>query len=216
VALPVSHNQAKGARTMAKKDKKSGNGNEKGFESFDAGLQAAKDDKQAGVSLTPTAVKTKKVKEEKTHLLREDGQRTLCGIWHEDPRAKEHTVTEAPTCGTCAAILAASLKPKAEKKSKAKPPVEISCEVCGAVRMVRAQDVGRVKRCEAHQAELVKAKLREKNKDRRKKKQHAKAEAAISAGQPLFEALVMQSRGDVAALKGVYVLLGKHLQALKG
>lgn len=85
----------------------------------------------------------------KTHWVPEGKDRTLCGIFHLDPRMTAASSQEEVTCAVCLKVLAG---PTGEKKSRAKAErMTIQCADCGAEREIYAYQQGIVTRCDVCQ-----------------------------------------------------------------
>lgn len=108
--------------------------------------EPAKDAALEGKAASP---EQKKKTESKLHWVPKGKDRTLCGIFHLDPRMTEADSYEEITCAVCLKVLAG---PTGEKKSRAKAErVTIACSDCGTQREIYAYQQGTVTRCDVCQ-----------------------------------------------------------------
>ncbi len=108
----------------------------------------------------------------KTHWVPEGKDRTLCGIYHLDPRMTAADSKEEVTCAVCLKVLAG---PSDTKRSRAKAErMTIQCADCGAEREIYAYQYGIVTRCDVCQKRYRRrkgaAKRRERTKARKAEK----------------------------------------------
>ena len=116
----------------------------------------------------------------KTHWVPEGKDRTLCGIYHLDPRMTAASSQEEVTCAVCLKVLAG---PTGEKKSRAKAErMTIQCADCGAEREIYAYQYGIVTRCGTCQKRYRRRKTAAKRKERTKAR---KAEKRIILQQEI-------------------------------
>lgn len=93
-----------------------------------------------------TATKAKD-KTPKTHAILEGETRSLCGIWHQDPRLTEYTDNEDPTCLVCQARMRALAEGKTPKARAKVETTTITCGKCGAERELYPHQIGTVTLC---------------------------------------------------------------------
>ena len=130
----------------------------------------------------------------KTHWVPEGKDRTLCGIYHLDPRMTAADSKEEVTCAVCLKVLAG---PTGEKKSRAKAErMTIQCADCGKSHEIYAYQYGIVTRCGTCQKRYRRRKGAAKRRERMKARKAEKR-------------LILQ--GDIAASQGdAFRLLEGH------
>lgn len=140
----------------------------------------------------------------KLHWVPEGKDRTLCGIFHLDPRMTPASTTEEVTCAVCLKVLAG---PSGEKKSRTKAErVTISCSDCGIQREIYSYQQGIVTRCDTCQK---KYRRRKTSLKRRIKVKARKAEKRLLLQQGIGEKaddasiLLLPYQADKAMLHAV-------------
>ena len=102
----------------------------------------------------------------KTHWVPEGKDRTLCGIYHLDPRMTAADSKEEVTCAVCLKVLAG---PSDTKRSRAKAErVTILCADCNTPREIYAYQQGTVTRCDVCQKRYRRRKTASKRRLRMK------------------------------------------------
>ena len=140
----------------------------------------------------------------KTHWVPEGKDRTLCGIFHLDPRMTAASSQEEVTCAVCLKVLAG---PTGEKKSRAKAErMTIQCADCGAEREIYAYQYGIVTRCGTCQKRYRRrkgaAKRRERTKARRAEKRLS-FKGAVLAHKEDAQILLEEHKDDKAMLQAI-------------
>ena len=125
--------------------------------------EPAKDAALEGKAATP---EQKKKTEGKLHWVPEGKDRTLCGIFHLDPRMTAADSKEEVTCAVCLKVLAG---PSDTKRSRAKAErVTILCADCNTPREIYAYQQGTVTRCDVCQKRYRRRKTASKRRLRMK------------------------------------------------
>lgn len=140
----------------------------------------------------------------KTHWVPEGKDRTLCGIYHLDPRMTAASSQEEVTCAVCLKVLAG---PTGEKKSRAKAErMTIQCADCGVDHEIYAYQYGSVTRCGTCQKRYRRrkgaAKRRERMKARRAEKRLS-FKGAVLAHKEDAQILLEEHKGDKAMLQAI-------------
>lgn len=99
----------------------------------------------------------------KTHWVPEGKDRTLCGIFHLDPRMTAASSQEEVTCAVCLKVLAGPSEKKPREKAER---IVIQCADCGAEREIYAYQYGTVTRCETCQKRYRRRKTATKRRAR--------------------------------------------------
>lgn len=99
----------------------------------------------------------------KTHWVPEGKDRTLCGIFHLDPRMHAAGTEEEVTCAVCLKVLAGPSEKKPREKAER---IVIQCADCGAEREIYAYQYGTVTRCETCQKRYRRRKTATKRRAR--------------------------------------------------
>lgn len=164
-----------------------------------------------GKAATPAA---KEKSKSKLHFVPEGKDRTLCGIFHLDPRMTAADTVETVTCAVCLKVLAG---PSGEKKSKAKAErITIQCETCGKDHEIYEYQYGIVTRdplCQKkYRRQKGAAKRRIKTKARKAIKR-AEYEAAIDAKIEDAQNLLMDYEQDKAMLAAIVAVARGALKA---
>lgn len=153
-----------------------------------------------GKAATPAA---KEKSKSKLHFVPEGKDRTLCGIFHLDPRMTAAEDEASVTCAVC--LKALNAEPKAASKAKA-TKITIQCETCGKDHEIYEYQYGIVTRdplCQKkYRRQKGAAKRRIKTKARKAIKR-AEYEAAIDAKIEDAQNLLMDYEQDKAMLAAV-------------
>ena len=140
----------------------------------------------------------------KTHWVPEGKDRTLCGIYHLDPRMTAADSKEEVTCAVCLKVLAG---PTGEKKSRAKAErMTIQCADCGAEREIYAYQYGSVTRCGTCQKRYRRRKGAAKRRERmkaRKAEKRLSFKIAVLAHKENAQILLEEHKGDKAMLQAI-------------
>ena len=140
----------------------------------------------------------------KTHWVPEGKDRTLCGIFHLDPRMTAASSQEEVTCAVCLKVLAG---PTGEKKSRAKAErMTIQCADCGAEREIYAYQYGIVTRCGTCQKKYRRRKGAAKRRERMKARKAEKRfsfKCAVLAHKEDAQILLEEHKGDKAMLQAI-------------
>ena len=140
----------------------------------------------------------------KTHWVPEGKDRTLCGIFHLDPRMTAASSQEEVTCAVCLKVLAG---PTGEKKSRAKAErMTIQCADCGAEREIYAYQYGIVTRCGTCQKRYRRRKGAAKRRERtkaRKAEKRLSFKSAVLAHKEDAQILLEEHKGDKAMLQAI-------------
>ena len=188
---------------MAKKSKKQEDAKAPVLTLDEAKEGKNKPDTQAPVEQAVAASpEHKKKTEAKLHWVPEGKDRTLCGIFHLDPRMTKADSQEEVTCAVCLKALSAT----GGKKRKKAERVTIQCADCGAEREIYAYQYGTVTRCETCQKRYRRRKTATKRRARvkaRKAEKRLILKAAIGAHEEDAQILLEEYRGDEAMLRAV-------------
>lgn len=140
----------------------------------------------------------------KTHWVPEGKDRTLCGIYHLDPRMTAADSKEEVTCAVCLKVLAG---PTGEKKSRAKAErMTIQCADCGAEREIYAYQYGIVTRCGTCQKKYRRRKGAAKRRERtkaRKAEKRLSFKIAVLAHKEDAQILLEEHKGDKVMLQAI-------------
>lgn len=140
----------------------------------------------------------------KTHWVPEGKDRTLCGIFHLDPRMTAADSKEEVTCAVCLKVLAG---PSDTKRSRAKAErVTIQCADCGAEREIYAYQYGIVTRCGTCQKRYRRRKGAAKRRERtkaRKAEKRLSFKGAVLAHKEDAQILLEEHKGDKAMLQAI-------------
>lgn len=128
------------------------------------GLNAPAPIEQAtGKAATPEA---KEKARTKLHWVSEGAERTLCGIYHLDPRMTAAEQQEEVTCAVCLKVLSGPREGKAPKGKAER--VTIQCATCGKDHEIYAYQQGIVTRDPVCQKKYRRSLTRDKRKGRNK------------------------------------------------
>ena len=156
-----------------------------------------------GKAATPAA---KEKSKSKLHFVPEGKDRTLCGIFHLDPRMTAADTVETVTCAVCLKVLAG---PSGEKKSKAKAErITIQCETCGKDHEIYEYQYGIVTRDPLCQKKYRRQKGAAKRRIKTKARKAAKRiemKASIESKSDEAKALLTGLESDKAMLAAVIV-----------
>lgn len=165
--------------------------------------EPVKDAALEGKAATP---EQKKKTEGKLHWVPEGKDRTLCGIFHLDPRMHAAGTEEEVTCAVCLKVLAG---PAGEKKSRTKAErMTIQCADCGVDHEIFAYQYGSVTRCGTCQKRYRRRKGATKRRNRvkaRKAEKRLLLKASIEAKGDEAKALLVGFEGDKAMLAAIIV-----------
>ena len=140
----------------------------------------------------------------KTHWVPEGKDRTLCGIYHLDPRMTAADSKEEVTCAVCLKVLAG---PTGEKKSRTKAErMTIQCADCGVDHEIYAYQYGIVTRCGTCQKRYRRRKGAAKRRERTKASKAEKRlsfKIAVLAHKEDAQILLEEHKGDKVMLQAI-------------
>lgn len=173
--------------------------------------EPVKDAALEGKAATP---EQKKKTEGKLHWVPEGKDRTLCGIFHLDPRMHAAGTEEEVTCAVCLKVLAG---PTGEKKSRAKAErMTIQCADCGVDHEIYAYQYGSVTRCGTCQKRYRRRKGAAKRRNRvkaRKAEKRLLLKTAIEAKADLAHDYLLPYADDRAMLAAIVQAAREMLKA---
>lgn len=164
--------------------------------------EPVKDAALEGKAATP---EQKKKTEGKLHWVPEGGDRTLCGIYHLDPRMTAADTKEEVTCAVCLKVLAGPSEGKKASRAKAER-MTIQCADCGTDHTIFAYQYGSVTRCGTCQKRYRRRKGAAKRRERTKARKAARRvemKASIEAKTDEAKALLVGFEGDKAMLAAI-------------
>ena len=149
----------------------------------------------------------------KLHWVPEGKDRTLCGIFHLDPRMTAADSQDQVTCAVCLKVLNA--EPKAASKAKA-TKITIQCETCGKDHEIYEYQYGIVTRdplCQKKYRRQKGATKRRIKTKARKAARRVEMRTSIEAKMEDAVKLISEYAGDKAMLAAIVAVARGALKA---